>query len=236
MLVTCAAPGETVVFARRVVRSARNRSSGAVCNKRRTDTSVPNNCTTRSLTCINNRLSQGLMLGCRVSDDHDGSRLLCRTHASPMEPGGDSRDGDDKSAPCGWLSKISNKQSRLVEKIKDLGAAGFVAYGMLNTLYYCVAFLVVWLSMGEIPRGLGYTEASKRLAAVLAVVWMGSQVTKLARAGCAIVLAPAVEKVAQVLTVRLGLKSPFVAYALLCLGCFATSSAVFGSVILFCAH
>jgi len=95
-----------------------------------------------------------------------------------MEPGGDSRDGDDKSAPCGWLSKISNKQSRLVEKIKDLGAAGFVAYGMLNTLYYCVAFLVVWLSMGEIPRGLGYTEASKRLAAVLAVVWMGSQVTK----------------------------------------------------------
>ena len=37
-------------------------------------------------------------------------------------------------------------------KLRKYGLAGVVAYGLLNTLYYSVVFLVVWSSF-KVPRG-----------------------------------------------------------------------------------
>ncbi len=99
-----------------------------------------------------------------------------------------------------------------VEQLKELGLAGVVAYGLLNTVYYTFAFLTVWLavakvrarcpphistpdgrkaqhahfpparSAGQVPHGQGLAAAAKSFLAVFATVWAGSQVTKVARA------------------------------------------------------
>lgn len=39
------------------------------------------------------------------------------------------------------------------QQIQGLGVAGIVAYGLLNTLYYSVAFLFVWLYIAKVPSG-----------------------------------------------------------------------------------
>ena len=41
----------------------------------------------------------------------------------------------------------------LREQLAGLGAAGLVAYGILNTAYYTAAFYLIWRHVARVPRG-----------------------------------------------------------------------------------
>ena len=38
--------------------------------------------------------------------------------------------------------------------LQAYGAAGMLAYGLLNTIYYSGAFLFIWLYVSPVPRGV----------------------------------------------------------------------------------
>ncbi|ONM55315.1 Transcription factor [Zea mays] len=81
----------------------------------------------------------------------------------------------------------------LLEKLKRYGVAGVLSYGLLNTVYYVTAFLLVWLLnspkqlfrfyVAPAPGRMGYGAAVERFVKLMAMVWAGSQVTKIFRAG-----------------------------------------------------
>jgi hypothetical protein len=60
----------------------------------------------------------------------------------------------------------------------------------------------------------------------------GPTPTQLARAGCAVALAPFIEKASQAITERLGLSSVYLAYTLVTAGCMAFAASVFGAILL----
>ncbi|KAK4410873.1 hypothetical protein Sango_0160300 [Sesamum angolense] len=68
-------------------------------------------------------------------------------------------------------------------RLKRYGIAGILSYGLLNTVYYLTTFLVVWFYVTPAPGRMGYLAAVERFLKVMAMVWAGSQVTKLIRAG-----------------------------------------------------
>jgi hypothetical protein len=67
---------------------------------------------------------------------------------------------------------------------------------------------------------------------VFAIVWAGSQVTKLARAGGALALAPLVDSGMGWLQRRLALGSKRAAFALVVAACLVVAGALFGTVVL----
>ncbi|CAM0951566.1 unnamed protein product [Alopecurus aequalis] len=77
--------------------------------------------------------------------------------------------------------KFSPKE--LLEQLKRYGAAGVLAYGLLNTVYYVTTFLLVWFHFSPAPGKMGYAAAVERFLKLMAMVWAGSQVTKVLRAG-----------------------------------------------------
>ncbi|CAN6480241.1 unnamed protein product [Victoria cruziana] len=81
-----------------------------------------------------------------------------------------------------------------MQKLKRYGISGVLSYGLLNTVYYLLTFVLVWFFIAPAPGRMGYGAAVERFLKVLAMVWAGSQVTKLARAGGALALAPMVDK------------------------------------------
>jgi hypothetical protein len=44
----------------------------------------------------------------------------------------------------GVIDRVFLLLARLLEKLKRYGAAGVLSYGLLNTVYYVTAFLLVW--------------------------------------------------------------------------------------------
>lgn len=42
--------------------------------------------------------------------------------------------------PNSWLQNFSKKATNLGSEVKNLGVAGIVAYGIMNTLYYGIVF------------------------------------------------------------------------------------------------
>eukprot|EP00898_Chlorokybus_atmophyticus_P005368 jgi/Chlat1/5832/Chrsp4S00493 len=98
-----------------------------------------------------------------------------------------------KGGVAGWWRGLRAENARLVAQLRGLGLAGVLSYGLLNTLYYTVAFLVVWTTVVKVPRSLGLAGAAQRFVQVMAMVWAGSQITKLPRAAGAVVLAPFVD-------------------------------------------
>ncbi|KQJ90399.2 hypothetical protein BRADI_4g31470v3 [Brachypodium distachyon] len=79
------------------------------------------------------------------------------------------------------LPSFSPKE--LLEKLKRYGAAGVLSYGLLNTVYYVTTFLLVWFHLSPAPGRMGYAAAVERFIKLMAMVWAGSQVTKVLRAG-----------------------------------------------------
>ncbi|KAH8941999.1 hypothetical protein BDL97_14G075800 [Sphagnum fallax] len=71
---------------------------------------------------------------------------------------------------------------------------GMLSYGLLNTVYYLGAFLFVWFYVAPSPGGLGFGPAAERFLKLIAMVWAGSQVTKVLRGLGALALAPLVDK------------------------------------------
>ncbi|GFS29736.1 hypothetical protein Acr_00g0039980 [Actinidia rufa] len=84
--------------------------------------------------------------------------------------------------------------AEILQKLKRYGISGILSYGLLNTAYYSTAFLLVWFYVAPTPGKMGYLAAAKRFLKIMAMVWAGSQVTKVVRAGGALALAPVVDR------------------------------------------
>ncbi|XP_009133287.1 uncharacterized protein LOC103857808 [Brassica rapa] len=109
----------------------------------------------------------------------------------------------------------------LLMKLKRYGLSGILSYGLLNTVYYSAAFLLVWFYVAPAPGKMGYLAAAERFVKVMAMVWAGSQVTKLIRIGGAVALAPIVDRGLSWFTVKYKFESQgkaFGAMVGICLG------------------
>ncbi|KMZ69346.1 hypothetical protein ZOSMA_216G00160 [Zostera marina] len=109
----------------------------------------------------------------------------------------DARNLSTDSDPSGKIEEPNTKvhtPNDFKQKLKQYGVAGVLSYGLLNTFYYLTAFIVVWFYVAPTPAGLGYVAAAERFIKIMAMVWAGSQVTKLLRIGGALALAPLVAK------------------------------------------
>ncbi|CAF2123257.1 unnamed protein product [Brassica napus] len=109
----------------------------------------------------------------------------------------------------------------LLMKLKRYGLSGVLSYGLLNTVYYSTAFLLVWFYVAPAPGKMGYLAAAERFVKVMAMVWAGSQVTKLIRIGGAVALAPIVDRGLSWFTVKYKFESQgkaFGAIVGICLG------------------
>ncbi|XP_051187583.1 uncharacterized protein [Lolium perenne] len=115
----------------------------------------------------------------------------------------------------------------LLEKLKRYGAAGVLAYGLLNTVYYVTTFLLVWFRFSPAPGRMGYAAAVERFLKLMAMVWAGSQVTKVLRAGGALAMAPFVDRGLKWFTVKFHFKSEGKAFATIVGLCFALAAVMF---------
>ena len=128
-----------------------------------------------------------------------------------------------------WIKAYSAKSKEMAARIKTLGLAGVTAYGIMNTVYYTLAFTIAW-SFHKIPEGIGLIATWQTAAKVMSVVWAGSQVTKLLRFALAIGFAPKVDVLMRWLSDKTGYayKSMF---AIITVGCFLASAALFTLMI-----
>lgn len=141
-------------------------------------------------------------------------RPSCRAAAGSASFHEGSSQG--RSGQIAFHSNINSSQNRLLsswnnyKKLKEqLGAAGLsglASYGVFNTLYYFCAYLVVFFTM-EMPRDLSLAQGGAYVIKLLAIVWAGSQVTKIPRAACAIACAPLMDRVLAWVRNALRLKS-----------------------------
>ncbi|KAK9813448.1 hypothetical protein WJX73_010175 [Symbiochloris irregularis] len=106
-----------------------------------------------------------------------------------------------------WWRRWQGTNRRLRQQLSAYGIAGLIAYGFCNTLYYTVAFVVFWVYVVKVPKGLGWTKTAAYFAEVMAFTWTCSQVTKIARAGLALGLAPVVDGALLYVQCRIGLRS-----------------------------
>ncbi|KAJ4720481.1 Gag-Pol polyprotein/retrotransposon [Melia azedarach] len=144
-----------------------------------------------------------------------------------MLAGGLSGDQDFSPNNEGSMEKTgsSRKESfsskEVLKKLRRYGISGILSYGLLNTAYYLTTFLLVWFYVAPVPGKMGYAAAVERFLKVMAMVWAGSQVTKLLRAGGALALAPFVDRGLSWFTVRFKFESQrkaFVAIVGFCFG------------------
>ncbi|KAM4072510.1 hypothetical protein ACB094_11G142500 [Castanea mollissima] len=137
----------------------------------------------------------------------------------PIDEGSKERN---ESSQGGSLS--SNTTLR---KLKRYGISGILSYGLLNTAYYLTTFLLVWFYVAPVPGRMGYLAAVERFLKVMAMVWAGSQVTKLIRAGGALALAPFVDRGLSWFTVKFKFETQGKAFMAIVGFCFALAIIVF---------
>ncbi|KAA8547955.1 hypothetical protein F0562_004384 [Nyssa sinensis] len=139
-----------------------------------------------------------------------------------------SVNGDDNAFACGMsdaqnnsvdhegegsMEKNENRQGKLLtfneilKRLRRYGISGILSYGLLNTAYYLTTFLLVWFYVAPAPGKMGYFAAVERFVKLMAMVWAGSQVTKLIRAGGALALAPFVDRGLSWFTVKFKFES-----------------------------
>lgn len=122
--------------------------------------------------------------------------------------------------------------NEILKKLRRYGISGLLSYGLLNTAYYLTTFLIVWLYVAPAPGRMGYLAAAQRFLKVMAMVWAGSQVTKLLRAGGALALAPFVDRGLSWFTVRFHFESQGKAFAAIVGVCFGLAMVLFFAVTL----
>ncbi|KAJ9685222.1 hypothetical protein PVL29_017304 [Vitis rotundifolia] len=145
----------------------------------------------------------------------------------------------------------------LLKKLKRYGISGILSYGLLNTAYYLTTFLLVWFYIAPAPGRMGYwrqlkgknlfqkvsfcTSFSKyldiwnpigRFVKIMAMVWAGSQVNKLVRAGGALALAPIVDRGLSWFTVKFKFESQGKAFMAIVGFCFGLALILFFIVTL----
>jgi len=138
------------------------------------------------------------------------------------------------AGPAELWARHSASARRAAEQLKGFGLAGVLAYGLLNTLWYTVGFLVAWTTVVQAPCGLGVANTARKLAETFALVWAGSQVTKPLRGAGALCLAPLVKRLQVGVAARLpaGLRSEGAAFTVCVLGCVGIAALLFGTVVL----
>ncbi|KDP40592.1 hypothetical protein JCGZ_24591 [Jatropha curcas] len=117
--------------------------------------------------------------------------------------------------------------SEILKKLKRYGISGVLSYGLLNTAYYLTTFLLVWFYVAPAPGKMGYLAAVERFLKVMAMVWAGSQVTKLVRAGGALALAPFVDRGLSWFTVKFKFESQGKAFMAVVGFCFGLAIILF---------
>ncbi|KAK3422785.1 hypothetical protein EUGRSUZ_G03186 [Eucalyptus grandis] len=122
-----------------------------------------------------------------------------------------------------------------LKKLKRYGIAGILSYGLLNTAYYLTTFLLVWFYFAPAPGRMGYLAAVERFIKVMAMVWAGSQVTKLIRAGGALALAPFVDRGLSWFTTKCKFESQEKAFLAIVGFCFGLAILLFLAVTLISA-
>ncbi|XP_078444498.1 uncharacterized protein LOC144713704 isoform X2 [Wolffia australiana] len=153
-----------------------------------------------------------------VAKDGEKVELENQERKSTAEDGG---SGSQEALKRPFSSK------EMMEKLKRYGVAGVLSYGLLNTVYYLTAFLIVWLYLAPAPGKMGYAASVKRFLKIMAAVWAGSQVTKLLRAGGALALAPLVDKGLSWFTAKFKFNSKGKAFAAIAGGCFGLAFVLF---------
>lgn len=141
-------------------------------------------------------------------------RALCRAAAGSASFHEGSSQG--RSGQIMFHSNIKRRQNglfsswtnygKLKEQLGAAGLSGLASYGVFNTLYYFCAYLVVFFTM-DMPGGLSLAQGGAYVLKLLAVVWAGSQVTKVPRAACALACAPLMDGVLLWVRNALRLKS-----------------------------
>ncbi|XP_015578756.2 uncharacterized protein LOC8276335 isoform X2 [Ricinus communis] len=149
------------------------------------------------------------------------TRRLCSTNgeSNAYPDNVDSNlEGSREKYDAGQASFTSGA---MLKKLKRYGVSGILSYGLLNTAYYLTTFLLVWFYVAPAPGKMGYFAAVERFLKVMAMVWAGSQVTKLIRAGGAVALAPFVDRGLSWFTLKFKFESQgkaFMAIVGFCLG------------------
>ncbi len=139
----------------------------------------------------------------------------------------------DAAAPAG-AALGAPPRPNLQARLAAAGLAGVASYGLLNTLYYTVAFLLVWATVGKPPgAGRGAAAAAAAVAKAVGIVWVASQPLKAPRAGAALLLAPAVDRLLGWLAARLRLPSKRAAFFRAVVpACWALAGVLFGGTVL----
>ncbi|KAK7401411.1 hypothetical protein VNO78_12860 [Psophocarpus tetragonolobus] len=122
-------------------------------------------------------------------------RRICSSYNNDTTPelsDAYSHEGSSESEEKKKGKSLSSNE--ILKKLRRYGVSGILSYGLLNTAYYLTTFLFVWFFIAPAPAKMGYLAAVKRFLKVMAMVWAGSQVTKLVRAGGALALAPFVDR------------------------------------------
>ncbi|KAF7824791.1 uncharacterized protein G2W53_022935 [Senna tora] len=133
----------------------------------------------------------------------------------------------------GSVEREDNKKGELLtnnevlKKLRRYGVSGILSYGLLNTAYYVTTFLFVWLYVVPSPGKMGYLAAVERFLKVMAMVWAGSQVTKLVRAGGALAMAPFVDRGLSWFTIKFKFQSQGKAFMTIVAFCFGVAICLF---------
>ncbi|KAL5568382.1 hypothetical protein UlMin_024957 [Ulmus minor] len=127
-------------------------------------------------------------------------RQFCSVNGNDIDASGLSEALSRSAEHEGSTGEYASGQGGFLnsnEKLKQLrryGTAGLLSYGLLNTAYYLTTFLFVWFYVAPAPGKMGYLAAVERFVKIMGMVWAGSQITKLIRAGGALALAPFVDR------------------------------------------
>lgn len=167
-----------------------------------------------------------LRLRCVLSS-HDPQRLSDPTSSSIEHEGSGESSNESQGT--------SSSSSEMLNKLRRYGISGILSYGLLNTAYYLSAFLVAWFYIAPAPGKMGYWIAVKRFVKLMAMVWAGSQVTKLARLGGALALAPIVDKGLSWFMAKFKFESRAKAFSVIVGCCFGLAAVLFIIVTLLSA-
>ncbi|KAK4746221.1 hypothetical protein SAY87_012533 [Trapa incisa] len=147
-------------------------------------------------------------------------------------------EGSEKSRNDANGSNITSESvtsNETLKKLKRYGISGILSYGLLNTAYYLTTFLLVWFYFAPAPEKRGYLAAVERFLKIMAMVWAGSQVTKVARAGGALALAPFVDRGLSWFAMKYRFKSREKAFFAVVMSCFGLAVVLFLAVTLISA-
>ncbi|CAO2836929.1 unnamed protein product [Amaranthus hypochondriacus] len=158
-----------------------------------------------------------------INGGHTTAKGLSESQSYPAEPEGSVESKDSQQEQ----SLSTSKLGKTLEQLKRYGVSGVLSYGLLNTAYYLTTFLLVWFYFAPAPGKMGYLAAVSRFFKVMAMVWAGSQVTKLMRAAGALALAPLVDRGLSWFTIRYKFESRGKAFFTIVAFCFSLALIMF---------